>query len=99
MNSFHQTVRKQLLFSCLVFLLSLLVPQLHAAEPVPPAAQLQPSVAPLFRSEFLSSDRKKAIVIFMFSFSAFAFGAAASRGGTGSAGCPASAIRRAAGHD
>src|ERR1035441_7743467 len=47
MNSFHQTVRKQLLFSCLVFLLSLLVPQLHAAEPVPPAAQLQPSVAPL----------------------------------------------------
>jgi Amt family ammonium transporter len=47
MNSFHQIVRKQLLFSCLVFLLSLLVPQLHAADPVPPAAQLQPSVASL----------------------------------------------------
>jgi Amt family ammonium transporter len=47
MNSFHQTARKQLLFSCLVFLLSLLAPQLHAADPVPPAAHLQPSVAPL----------------------------------------------------
>ena len=47
MNPVHPTARKLLLFSCLVFLFLILAPHLHAADPVPPVAQLQPSVAPL----------------------------------------------------
>ncbi len=46
MNSSHQTANKFPFYSCLVFLLSFLTPQLYAADPVSPAAQFQPSVAP-----------------------------------------------------
>ena len=44
MNPFHSNVRKIFLFSCLILLGSLLAPSLAAADP---AAQLQPSVAPI----------------------------------------------------
>jgi Amt family ammonium transporter len=47
MNSSHPTANKFLFYSCLVFLLSFLTPQLHAADPVSPVAQFQPSVAPI----------------------------------------------------
>ena len=47
MNSSHPTANKFLFYSCLVFLLSFLTPQLHAADPVSPVAQFQPSSAPI----------------------------------------------------
>jgi Amt family ammonium transporter len=47
MNSSHPTANKFLFYSCLVFLLSFLTAQLHAADPVSPVAQFQPSGAPI----------------------------------------------------
>src|SRR5450631_3665780 len=47
MNPVHPCLKKLLFCSCLVFLFSVLAPQLQAAEPVAATAQLQPSVAPI----------------------------------------------------
>ena len=47
MNLFHSEVRKLFLYSCLVFLFSVVVSSVSAADRVPAASQLQPSVAPL----------------------------------------------------
>ena len=47
MNPFHSEVKKIFSYSCLFFLFSVLVPPVAAADPVLPAAQLQPAVAPL----------------------------------------------------
>jgi Amt family ammonium transporter len=47
MNPFHSAARKLFSHSCLLFLLSVLAPQLQAADLVLPVAQLKPSVAPL----------------------------------------------------
>src|SRR5664280_1893835 len=47
MNPFHLAARKLFFHSCLLFLLSVLAPQLQAADQVLPVAQLQPSVTPL----------------------------------------------------
>jgi Amt family ammonium transporter len=47
MNSIHPAIKKLLFYSCLVFLFTVLAPRLHAADPVPPVAQLQPSAAPV----------------------------------------------------